>query len=70
VLALLLAACSSGGGQQQGKRPPPLVSASWISDRLRKSPYLVPSLLTECDLAELWWLGDTRNRERIPDWWA
>lgn len=52
------------------RRPPPLVSASWISDRLRKSPYLVPSLLTECDLAELWWLGDTRNRERIPDWWA
>jgi uncharacterized protein (TIGR02996 family) len=46
--------------------PPALVNAPWISDRLRRSPYLVPSLLTECDLSELWWLGDTRNRERLP----
>jgi RNA polymerase primary sigma factor len=33
---------------------------------LRKSRYLMPSQLVECDLEELWWLGDTRNRERRP----
>ncbi len=33
---------------------------------LRKSRYLMPSQLVECDLEELWWLGDTRNRERLP----
>jgi hypothetical protein len=54
-------------------RPPrraTLANAPWIADRLRKSPYLVPSLLVECDLADLWWLGDTRTRERLPSWWA
>ena len=51
-------------------RRPTVMSDWWMSDRLRKSPYLVPSLLVECDLAELWWLGDTRTRERVPSWWA
>jgi uncharacterized protein (TIGR02996 family) len=52
-------------------RPPRRVVAGggrWITDRLRKSPYLVPSLLVECDLADLWWLGDPQNRERVPGW--
>ena len=25
--------------------------------------------LVECDLEKLWWLGDTRNRERLPNPW-
>lgn len=33
---------------------------------LRHSRYLMPSQLVECDLEELWWLGDTCNRERLP----
>lgn len=37
---------------------------------LRRSPYLIPSQLTECDLEELWWLGDTRGRERLPSLWT
>jgi hypothetical protein len=30
----------------------------------------MPSQLVECDLEELWWLGDIRNRERVPDPWS
>jgi uncharacterized protein (TIGR02996 family) len=41
----------------------------WTASQLRRSPYLMPSQLVECDLEELWWLGDTRNRERIPSPW-
>jgi uncharacterized protein (TIGR02996 family) len=37
-----------------------------MARQLRSSRYLMPSQLLECDLEELWWLGDTRNRERIP----
>ena len=39
------------------------------ADLLRKSRYLMPSGLLECDLEELWWLGDTHNRERVPLPW-
>jgi uncharacterized protein (TIGR02996 family) len=42
----------------------------WVSDQLRQSRYLMPTRLLECELEELWWLGDTRNRERLPDPWA
>jgi uncharacterized protein (TIGR02996 family) len=38
----------------------------WESAVLRKSRYLIPSQLLECDLDELWWLGDPHNRERLP----
>jgi hypothetical protein len=38
----------------------------WMVTLLRKSRYLMPSQLLECDLEELWWLGDTANRERLP----
>ncbi len=54
-------------------RPPrrqQVVPDGWTASLLRKSRYLMPSQLIECDLAELWWLGDTRNRERLPDAWA
>ena len=50
-------------------RPPrqrEVVSDWWMGKQLRKSRYLVPSQLIECDLDELWWLGDTSNRERLP----
>jgi uncharacterized protein (TIGR02996 family) len=38
----------------------------WVVDVLRRSRFLMPSQLLECDLEELWWLGDTENRERLP----
>lgn len=38
----------------------------WAVTLLRQSSYLIPSQLVECDLEELWWLGDTHNRERLP----
>jgi len=50
-------------------RPPreqEVVRDWWVVEGLRKSRYLMPSQLVECDLEELWWLGDTRNRERLP----
>ncbi|HKB02107.1 MAG TPA: hypothetical protein VKD90_07800 [Gemmataceae bacterium] len=55
-----------------GRKPPPPAHVQdwWISDQLRKSSYLIPSLLVDCDLADLWWLGDTRNRERLPNEWS
>jgi hypothetical protein len=43
---------------------------SWVASELRKSRYLMPSQLAECDLEELWWLGDTGGRSRLPDPWA
>jgi hypothetical protein len=43
-----------------------LLQDTWIVTQLRQSRYLIPSQLVECDLEELWWLGDTRNRERRP----
>jgi uncharacterized protein (TIGR02996 family) len=47
-------------------RPVEVVRNWWAATILRSSRYLVPSQLVECDLEELWWLGDTRNRERLP----
>jgi uncharacterized protein (TIGR02996 family) len=47
----------------------PLVEGGWLADVLRKSPYLIPSRLDECDLEELWWLGDRVNRDRLPSAW-
>src|SRR5262249_37438519 len=47
-----------------------VVPDQWTATLLRKSRYLMPSQLVECDLEDLWWLGDTRNRERLPDPWA
>jgi uncharacterized protein (TIGR02996 family) len=47
-----------------------VVPDPWTAGLLRKSPYLMPSQLVECDLEELWWLGDTCNRERLPSLWA
>lgn len=50
-------------------RPPrqrEVVSDWWMGKVLRKSRYLMPSQLVECDLDELWWLGDTRSREQLP----
>jgi hypothetical protein len=44
-----------------------VVKEWWIASQLRKSRYLMPSQLVECDLEELWWLGDTRNRELAPN---
>jgi uncharacterized protein (TIGR02996 family) len=41
------------------------VRGGWMATVLRNSRYLVPSHL-ECDLEELWWLGDTGNREQAP----
>ncbi len=38
----------------------------WMVNQLRESRYLMPSQLLECDLEQLWWLGDTHNRERLP----
>jgi hypothetical protein len=38
----------------------------WTARLLRESRYLMPSQLIECDLEELWWLGDTGHRERLP----
>jgi uncharacterized protein (TIGR02996 family) len=43
-----------------------LTRDGWVSTLLRESRYLIPSQLVECDIEELWWLGDTRNRERLP----
>jgi uncharacterized protein (TIGR02996 family) len=42
----------------------------WVVTALRESRYLMPSQLLECDLEELWWLGDTGTRERLPYPWA
>lgn len=36
----------------------------WIAGILRSSKYLMPSALDECDVEELWWLGDTARRSR------
>jgi uncharacterized protein (TIGR02996 family) len=47
-----------------------VVPDPWTASQLRKSRYLMPSQLVECDLEELWWLGDRRNRERLPDPWG
>ncbi len=41
----------------------------WTANLLRRSRYLMPSQLVECDLEDLWWLGDTRGRERLPNPW-
>ncbi len=38
----------------------------WMANLLRESRYLMPSQLIECDLEDLWWLGDTGHRERLP----
>jgi uncharacterized protein (TIGR02996 family) len=43
-----------------------LVDCRWLTHVLRKSPFLMPSRLDECDLDELWWLGDRANRDRLP----
>jgi uncharacterized protein (TIGR02996 family) len=50
-------------------RRPTVAPAGWVANRLRASRYLIPSQLVECDVEELWWLGDTRNRERLPNPW-
>jgi uncharacterized protein (TIGR02996 family) len=42
---------------------------SWTATLLRSSPYLMPSQLVECDVEELWWLGNREKRERLPRWW-
>jgi uncharacterized protein (TIGR02996 family) len=42
----------------------------WTASLLRRSRYLMPSQLVECDLEELWWLGDTHRRERLPSAWG
>lgn len=43
------------------------VSPDWyIAALLRTSRYLMPSQLVECDLEEIWWLGDPRGWERLP----
>jgi hypothetical protein len=47
-------------------RPPEFERDCWMVNVLRSSRYLMPSQLVECDLEELWWLGDTKNRERKP----
>jgi uncharacterized protein (TIGR02996 family) len=49
---------------------PEVAGGCWVVNQLRKSRYLMPSQLIECDLEELWWLGDTRNRERLPNPWS
>lgn len=41
----------------------------WAIRTLRDSRYLMPSQLIECDLEELWWLGNTKCRQRLPSWW-
>jgi uncharacterized protein (TIGR02996 family) len=54
-------------------RPPRLqtvVPAYWLSTLLRRSRYLMPSQLIECDLEDLWWLGDRGSRERPSSLWA
>jgi uncharacterized protein (TIGR02996 family) len=51
-------------------RRPTVVPDRWMAGLLRRSRFLMPSQLVECDLEELWWLGDTRNRERLPSPWA
>jgi uncharacterized protein (TIGR02996 family) len=43
-----------------------LARDGWMVTLLRESRYLIPSQLLECDLEELWWLGDTHIRERLP----
>jgi hypothetical protein len=53
-------------------RPPRQVTATWQpweANELRKSPYLVPSNLGECDVKELWVLGDREHRHRPPEPW-
>jgi hypothetical protein len=51
-------------------RRPALSCDGWTAALLRRSRYLIPSQLVECDLEELWWLGNTAARERIPPVWA
>lgn len=41
----------------------------WIATQLRTSRHLMPSMLIECDVEQLWWLGDRTKRERLPDSW-
>jgi uncharacterized protein (TIGR02996 family) len=55
-----------GFGPVRPGRPLEVVRDWWEAAVLRKSRYLMPSQLVQCDLEELWWLGDTRNRERLP----
>jgi RNA polymerase sigma factor (sigma-70 family) len=38
--------------------------SGWMDRVLRGSRYLIPSQLLECDLEELWWLGDTDKRDQ------
>jgi uncharacterized protein (TIGR02996 family) len=47
-------------------RAPSLVPDWWMVHELRKSRFLFPSQLIECDLEELWWLGDIGQRTRRP----
>jgi uncharacterized protein (TIGR02996 family) len=42
----------------------------WAATLLRTSRYLMPSQLAECDVEELWWLGNREKRERLPSLWA
>jgi hypothetical protein len=51
------------------RRRPTVQSSWWVANELRKSRYLMPSALVECDVEELWWLGDRGKRERLPDPW-
>jgi uncharacterized protein (TIGR02996 family) len=51
-------------------RPREVWPGWWVTNELRMSRYLMPSQLAECDLEELWWLGDTGGRSRLPDPWA
>jgi uncharacterized protein (TIGR02996 family) len=51
------------------RRRPTVTPGYWVATQLRESKYLMPSQLIECDLEELWWLGDPANRERLPSLW-
>ena len=42
----------------------------WMTQELRKSKYLMPSQFIECDLEDIWWLGDRFNRDRPPCPWG
>jgi hypothetical protein len=44
-------------------RRPALSCDWWTTTLLRRSRYLIPSQLVECDLEELWWLGDTATAQ-------
>jgi uncharacterized protein (TIGR02996 family) len=51
-------------------RRPTVMPDWWVVAQLRKSRHLMPSQLLECDLEELWWLGDRGSRERLPNPWT